>query len=181
MIQGIGTTAYESLSVAAIGDMFFLHQRGLRTALLVLTLACLSSFVAIIAGTGFQHLGARNLFVMLLPIQIFGTLGTFFFIHETQFRRDQTAATTSNTETTREKPSGTVTEEGISNVAASPIPKRSFVQDLRLTSGTYNEDGAFKLLGEIFVHLLNPAVIWIQIVSAVLIVSIRIHHISIRI
>jgi hypothetical protein len=42
---------------------------------------------------------------------------------------------------------------------------------LRLTSGTYKEDGVFKLLGEIFVHLLNPAVIWIQIVSAVLIVS----------
>ena len=58
MVQGIGTTAYESLAVAAVGDMFFLHQRGVRTALLVLTLACLASFVAIIAGTGFQHLGA---------------------------------------------------------------------------------------------------------------------------
>jgi MFS family permease len=176
MIQGIGTTAYESLSVATIGDMFFLHERGLRTALLVLTLACLSSFVAIIAGTGFEHLGARNLFVMLLPIQIFGALAAFFFLPESQFRRDLSPAAVSASERATEKASGTVTEEAAAStpngVPSSAIPKRSFWQDLRLTSGIYNTNSMPKLLGEIFIHFLNPAVIWIQLVSAVLVVCI---------
>ncbi|KAF2710977.1 serine/threonine kinase 16 [Pleomassaria siparia CBS 279.74] len=172
MIQGLGTTAFESLSVAAIGDMFFLHERGLRTALLVLTLACLSSFVAIVGGTTFEHLGAKTLFVMLLPFQIFGTLGVFFFLPESQYRRAADTPTISSL--------GELREKGIGNTMTSPedteyghvvstISKKTFLQDLKITSGTYNEENIFKLLGEIFLHLLNPAVIWVQLVSAVLV------------
>ena len=178
MVQGIGTTAYESLSVAAIGDMFFLHERGLRTALLVLTLACLSSFVAIIAGTGFEHLGARNLFVMLLPIQIFGGIGATLFLPETQFRRNEgaVAAAVSSSEEVKGKDHGRIVAETTGNgssATASAIPKRSFVQDLRVTSGTYSDENVVKLLAEIFIHLLNPAVFWIMVVSAVLVVCIN--------
>lgn len=32
MIQGLGVTAWESLSLAAMGEMFYLHERGWRTA-----------------------------------------------------------------------------------------------------------------------------------------------------
>ncbi|KAF2243389.1 serine/threonine kinase 16 [Trematosphaeria pertusa] len=170
MIQGLGTTAYESLSVAAIGDMFFLHERGLRTALLVLTLACLSSFVAIVAGTTFEHLGARNLFVILLPIQIFGTFGTFFFLPESQFRREPPPVPITSSEAVKEKDGGhAVTEEATSNDSSNAIPKRSFVQELRIFSGTYSEDNMFKQLARIFIHLLNPAILWIMLVSAVLV------------
>ncbi|KAF2878235.1 major facilitator superfamily domain-containing protein [Massariosphaeria phaeospora] len=174
MVQGIGTTAFESLSVAAIGDMFFLHERGLRTALLVLTLACLSSFVAIIAGTTFQHLGARNLFVILLPIQMFGMAGVFFFLPESQFRRSDVATSSSPTASSavvvpeNEKASGnTITEDA--TTPPTPIPKRTFLQDLRLTSGTYTAIPLPKLLLSIFLHLFNPAVLWIQLVSAILV------------
>ncbi|KAF2463590.1 MFS general substrate transporter, partial [Lindgomyces ingoldianus] len=168
LVQGLGTTAFESLSVAAIGDMFFLHERGTRTALLVLTLACLSSFVAIIAGTTFEHLGAKNLFVILLPIQVFGCLGTVFCMPESQFRRAPPAFGLASSEDIKEKQNGgNVTE--VSTNGSAAIPKRSFVQDLRPFTGTYSKDGMVKLLGEIFVHFLNPAVIWIQLVSAVLV------------
>lgn len=174
MIQGIGTTAYESLSVAAIGDMFFLHERGTRTALLVLTLACLSSFVAIIGGTMFEHLGARNLFVVLLPIQLFGLLGTFLFLPESQFRREPPPAPVASSDAVPEKQGAhEVTEETAANGNSGTVAKRSFVQDLRISSGVYSRDGVFKLLGEIFVHLLNPAILWIMLVSAVLVVCFR--------
>ena len=171
MVQGLGTTAFESLSIAAIGDMFFLHERGLRTALLVLTLACLSSFVAIIGGTTFEQMGARTLFVILLPIQIFGTLGTVFFLPETQYRRPAHTTPISTSVGGKEKNAdNTVTEYTDVGRITATIPKRTFVQDLRVTSGTYNHDNMFKLLGEIFLHLLNPAVVWVQLVSAVLVV-----------
>ncbi|KAF2178991.1 MFS general substrate transporter [Zopfia rhizophila CBS 207.26] len=168
LVQGLGTTAYESLSVAAIGDMFFLHERGTRTALLVLTLACLSSFVSIIAGVTYENLGSKMLFTMLLPFQLFGWIGTVFFLPESQFRRGLTPAAISSSEAVREKEVKTATEDTTTN-GASTLPKRSFVQDLRVFSGTYTSDSIFKLLYEIFVHLLNPAVIWIQLVSAVLV------------
>ncbi|KAF2280518.1 MFS general substrate transporter [Westerdykella ornata] len=180
MVQGLGTTAFESLSVAAIGDMFFLHERGLRTALLVLTLACLSSFVAIIAGVGFETLGARNLFVMLAPIQGFGTLGAVLFMPESQFKREEEGrgmVEIAEAQVGGEKETGGFMSESAvgssSNTPTTPKTavqkKRSFVQDLRVTSGSYNGEGVGKLLAEIFVHLLNPAVIWIQLVSAVLV------------
>lgn len=195
MVQGIGTTAFESLSVAAVGDLFFLHERGLRTALLVLTLACLSSFVAVIAGTGFEHLGARNLFVMLLPIQIFAGLGIFFFLPETQFRRCQGESGGAGvrarvvvasrdgesvvTETEKEEAKGTesdvVCQRSSRSLSAATTPsglttqKRTIIQDLRVLSGIYSEDSLWKLLAGVFVHLLNPAVMWIMVVSAVLV------------
>lgn len=174
MVQGIGTTAWESLSVAAVGDMFFLHQRGVRTALLILTLACLASFVAIIAGTGFQHLGARNLFVMLLPIQMFGGVGAFFFIPETQFIRPPTptpgAISTPPATTEQKAPIGEQTERVDSNDSPPSPRANTFTEELRLYSGiVYSHDSTLKLLSEIFVHLVNPAVIWVQLVSAVLV------------
>ena len=176
MVQGLGTTAYESLAVAAVGDMFFLHQRGIRTSLLVLTTACLASFVAICAGHMFEVLGARNLFVVLLPLQLFGFICAFFFVPETQFRREDTvpvipAASNHEHPTPQEK-----ADTSTHSITASPtpppastIPKRTFTQDLRLSSGIYNHDSFLKLLGRIFVHLLNPAIVWITLVAAILI------------
>ena len=34
IVQGFSTSPYESLIIAAIGDMYFVHQRGLRIALI---------------------------------------------------------------------------------------------------------------------------------------------------
>ncbi|OAG10928.1 serine/threonine kinase 16 [Paraphaeosphaeria sporulosa] len=175
MIQGLGTTAYESLAVAAIGDMFFLHRRGIRTSLLVLTTACLASFVAICAGHMFEVLGARNLFVVLLPLQLFGFVCSFLFIPETQFRRNERQggmATEQNGLTVQDKAEASthsITRDPAMSTVNSTTPKRTFVQDLRLTSGVYNHDSILKLLGRIFVHLLNPAIVWITLVAAILI------------
>lgn len=175
MVQGLGTTAYESLAVAAVGDIFFLHKRGLRTSLLVLTTACLASFVAICAGHMFETLGARNLFVVLLPLQLFGFVCAILFIPETQFRRDERGGA----EMHREGPAmeekaetdvRSVTQEPAASLEDSTTPKRTFIQDLHLTFGVYNDASIVKLLGRIFVHLLNPAIVWITLVAAVLIV-----------
>ncbi|CAI6329017.1 unnamed protein product [Periconia digitata] len=185
MIQGIGTTAYESLSVAAIGDMFFLHERGLRTALLVLTLASMSSFIAVVAGTMFEHLGARNLFVVLLPIQVAALVGVVGGIPEMQFRRgkmDDSRGLDVDEKNgkdgiggeevvpdSHESVGGTVTNSNAGATDPAVDQRRTFLQDLRVTSGTYSHDSVLKLLGSIFIHFLNPAVLWVQIVSAVLV------------
>ncbi|KAH7390193.1 serine/threonine kinase 16 [Cadophora sp. MPI-SDFR-AT-0126] len=88
IIQGFGSTAYESLSIAVIGDLFFVHQRSLRTGLTVLTLTCLVSLVAIIGGPITENLGWRYLFIIYLPFSVVGAVAAFFFLPETQYRRE---------------------------------------------------------------------------------------------
>jgi MFS family permease len=89
VIQGFGATAFESLSLATVGDIFYLHDRGWRTALIVLTLACMASLVSIISGVITENLGYRDLFTILLPFQVAGFLGTVFLLPESQFQREE--------------------------------------------------------------------------------------------
>jgi MFS family permease len=187
MVQGLGVTAFESLSVAAIGDMFYMHERGWRTAGIVLTLACMASMVSIISGPISQQLGWQYLFYIALPFDIVGLIATFLFVPETQFRRDEhkemmlqhheANGGSVETEIRGEKEVDvSVKEAGL----GSAMPRMSFAQSLRVFSGTYAQENIFHLLFEIFIHLLNPAVIWIQLVSAVLVVS-PLHSITLEI
>ena len=187
MVQGLGSTAWESLSLAAVGDMFYLHERGWRTALMVATLTCTPSMVSIIAGVMTQNVGWKTLFIASLPFDIVGLLGTIFLLPETQFRRAERteepaspvvdenlkshsvteAETVEQTKSTGDGNGGSVVEA--THTQTPTIKKKTYLEILGVFSGTYTTKGIPHLLSEIFVHLLNPAVIWIQLVSAVLI------------
>jgi hypothetical protein len=177
MVQGLGTTAWESLSLAAVGDMFYLHERGWRTAFTVATLTCTVSLVSIIAGVMTQNCGWKSLFVAELPFNIAGMLATFFLLPETQFKRPTTKAATTpppNHEAeklTTEKASTAVVETTSGKEAApTSRPRMSYLQSLKpWSSETYTDKSIPHLLIEIFVHFINPAMTWILLVSAVLI------------
>jgi len=49
-LEGIGIAAYESLAFASIGDLYFVHERGPRVALMLFLLAAISNGISIIAG-----------------------------------------------------------------------------------------------------------------------------------
>jgi MFS family permease len=178
MIQGLGTTAWESLSLSAVGDLLYLHERGLRTAFMVATLTCTPSIVSIIAGAMTQSCGWQSLFVASLPFDIVALLGTIFLLPETQFRRSAVlpAAMKAGSGELAKKSTGISDEKADLSVVETARstsrptrPMKTYVQTLAPFSGTYTEKGILHLLSEIFVHLANPAVIWIQLVSAVLI------------
>lgn len=173
MIQGLGVTAWESLSLAAVGDMFYLHERGWRTALLVATLACSASLVSIISGVMTQNVGWRYLFIACIPFNAIGLLATILLLPETQFRRPLLVATPSTSHTSENEKSTSNTNESQSvrpeQRHTESVPRRSYVQSLAPTSGTYSERNIFHLLSEIFMHLVNPAVIWILLVSGVMV------------
>lgn len=182
MVQGLGSTAWESLSLAAIGDMFYLHERGLRTALVVATLTCTPSLVSIIAGALTQNAGWKAIFVASLPFDVAALLAAVFLLPETQFRRPEAKRSAPATEVAakghngEEKGRATPVETATAprsvenGAAASPqIPKMTYLQSLAPWTGTYSNKTVLHLLCEVFVVLLNPAVVWIQLVSAVLI------------
>ncbi|KAB5569915.1 major facilitator superfamily domain-containing protein [Coniochaeta sp. 2T2.1] len=173
MVQGLGTTAWESLSLSAVGDLLYLHERGLRTAFMVATLTCTPSIVSIIAGAMTQACGWQSLFVASLPFNIVGLLGTIFLLPETQYRRSTVPSRAASekaaeaTQNNSDKAELSIVETARSSPPQKP--KKTYTQTLAPLSGTYTEKGIPHLLFEIFVHLANPAVIWILLVSGVLI------------
>ncbi|KAL1909692.1 hypothetical protein Sste5344_004540 [Sporothrix stenoceras] len=142
IVQGFGVTAWESLSVAAVGDLFYLHERGLRTALLVVALAGTASIVAIIAGAMSE--GVSNIATA----------------------SDASVVDKPTTEGHIEKLD--TTASAVSN--SLPSTPKTFSQRLRpFSKKTFTDDSVFRLLLAAVAHLANPAVWWILLVSGVLV------------
>lgn len=187
MVQGLGVTAWESVSLAAVGDLFYLHERGLRTAAVVCSLACMASLVSIVSGVVFQRHGYRTLFAAALPFDVAGLLATVFLLPETQYVQRASASASPGTsvqaqEALSSSEKGDQEEPGVQSVekvssarvqrgARGGTPRKlSYRETLAPWSGTtYTDKGVARLLAGIFVHLANPAVFWILMVSAVLI------------
>lgn len=177
MVQGLGTTAWESLSLAAMGDMFYLHERGLRTAVTVATLTCTPSMVSIIAGVLTETRGWKSIFVASLPFNVVCLIGAIFFLPEMQFKRpfpgsgEKSPGLSTSPSVLNETEKKSDTQVEASDAPATPSkPKMTYQQSLTPWSGvTYSDKSVLHLLSGIFVHLINPAIIWIQLVSAVLI------------
>ncbi|CAK7207113.1 hypothetical protein SEUCBS139899_009921 [Sporothrix eucalyptigena] len=163
IIQGFGVTAWESLAVAAVGDLFYLHERGLRTSILVVALAGTASIVAIISGAMCEGVGWTNLFVALLPIDIVCLVTTIFLLPETQFVRKTSTASDVSTGT----PVAEKDEPAVNHTEYTP---KTFTQRLRIfPDRPFTDESVVRLLLAAVAHLANPAVWWILLVSGVLV------------
>lgn len=72
IVQGLSTSAFESLIVATVGDIYFVHERGLRISVINFILNAASSLASIICGQVFASLGwlwLFHLFQIFLVIQ----------------------------------------------------------------------------------------------------------------
>lgn len=131
--------------------------------------------VSIISGVMFQNHGYRALFVAELPFDVVGLLATIFLVPETQFVRSTSSPVRSRASV--QESSEKDDKERSENVEAVPttrsglrVPKASYLKSLAPWPGTiYTEKSILHLLAQVFVHLINPAVFWILMVSAVLI------------
>ncbi|QKX54974.1 uncharacterized protein TRUGW13939_02064 [Talaromyces rugulosus] len=159
LIQGFGTTAFESLSIATIGDMYFVHQRGIRTGAMVLTLTCLPGIVNIIAGPITHSLEWRYMLIIHLPFITLSWILTFLLVPETQFQRSQSSqqqiAMVRNAILSDPKAESTVHIEDTNTVS-----KKTYWQGLVPTFNTYTDTSLLKLIAGPFITLHNPAVIW---------------------
>lgn len=179
IIQGFGVTAWESLAVAAVGDLFYLHERGFRTALLVVALAGTASIVAIIAGAMSEGVGWQNLFVALLPIDVACLLSTIFLLPETQFIRTlpSTVSAANDAVLSADKPTAEAHIENLDNTVSTTSnglsasrTQKPFSQRIRpFPSKPFTDDSVPRLLLAAVAHLANPAVWWILLVSGVLV------------
>jgi MFS family permease len=65
VIQGLAVTPIEMILNASVGDVFFVHQRGVRISLLAFSVLASFSLSAIISGYVIEYLGWRWCFWLL--------------------------------------------------------------------------------------------------------------------
>lgn len=87
LLQGFGASAYESLCMSVVADIYFVHQRGFYVALVVFFLTSLSNGVSILAGLITTNLGWPYNFHILLPFVALQTIMVFLFVPETTYNR----------------------------------------------------------------------------------------------
>src|ERR1700761_6066059 len=88
IVQGFSTSAFESLIVATVGDIYFVHQRGPRISFINFILNSASSLSSVICGQVFQNLGWLWLFHMFQIFLVLQFVLMFLFCPETTYIRD---------------------------------------------------------------------------------------------
>lgn len=178
------SSAFESLVVAMIGDLFFVHQRGTYMTLIQFILGAASNFSAIIVGPIATNLGWRYLFHILIPFTTLEVVLLFFFVPETSYIRDHrydidelsndNLADLAAVERRHANPGGLGEKGGsdemikIQTATSSPPalrPKKTFVQELTIFTGTYSTDNLLQLVIAPFAVCANLAVLWMVIVT----------------
>jgi MFS family permease len=187
IIQGGSTAAYESLLVSGIGDLYFVHERGLYMAAVQFVLGCVSNFVGIVAGPITTNLGWRYLFHLCVLFTGLQAILLFLFCPETQYNRallyntDETVEENLEAVAALEKKKGSARhyEEHESGTIGEPVtnitttstresripPKKSFLQELAVTNGTFTDENLFQLVIAPFAACSNVVVLWITIIT----------------
>ncbi|KAL2874087.1 hypothetical protein SGCOL_010768 [Colletotrichum sp. CLE4] len=148
--------------------------------MVVASSACTVSMTSIISGVMAERLGYKMLFIAELPFNIAGLVMTAALLPEMQFKRaaftQQDLASSSQSSgdeeiTAVKGPLDTniTAKNTIAETDVVIVPKKTFAQMLAPWSRqTYTERSIIRLLAELFINFINPAVLWILTVSAVL-------------
>jgi hypothetical protein len=163
-----------------IGDLFFVHQRGVFMTLIQFILGAASNFSAIIVGPIATNLGWRYLFHILIPFTALEVVLLYFFVPETCYNRDHRydidELSQDNLQDLAEieKRHANMGAKGsdemikVETATSQPPahrPKKTFKQELAIFTGTYSTDNLLQLTIAPFAVCANLAVLWMVIVT----------------
>ncbi|KAH7133689.1 major facilitator superfamily domain-containing protein [Dactylonectria macrodidyma] len=172
ILMGFANGAAECLAPLTISDIFFLHERGTIMALYTASLSAGVGGGIVIAGLITIHLHWRYIYYISTALIGACTILIFFTLPETQYRRaaaEQAAAASDKLDAAAPKDEDDA-EIAYSEVASqrAPIPqKRTWVQNLRIFTGTYTNESILKLVVRPVVLLALPPVLWATLVMSV--------------
>jgi MFS family permease len=199
IVTGFSTSAYESVIIAAIGDLFFVHQRGPRISIVNFMLAGVSNGVSIIAGPITANLGWKYLFYICFPFIAIQSILLVLFVPETAYIRaamynvDTNSALNLNrlgemekrarlhevheggSEVSAENGATPAEDEPAARVATTasgyraPPARKSFVQRMALYTGTYSSDNIIKMVIASIVIMANVGASWTIFISGLLV------------
>lgn len=175
IIQGIATATFESLLYASVGDLFYVHQRGSRIAVINFMENAASCLATIICGQIYEDLGLLWLFHLFQIFLVVQWLLMFFFCPETTYLRDTKydldVAHHENPQVQpqAEEKSSEKDEPGEEhNRPRNTPPKKTFVQELAIYTGKYHDDGMWKDIFGPFIIFCNPAAAYAVIGAGIL-------------
>jgi len=149
IVQGIGILPFEALLVASVGDMYFVHQRGLRIAVASLALIGTTFLTPIVVGRMTHSIGWRWSFrLVALFSGLFG-IGVFLYGPEHVYPRSNLV------------PGIKEIQEKEGTIIVYPYKEQTFVQSLVIFSGRKSADKLWKLILRPFpLFFTHPAIIW---------------------
>ncbi|KAK8196774.1 hypothetical protein M8818_006941 [Zalaria obscura] len=169
-VQGFAVTAYESLIFTIVGDLFFVHERGLYISIGSFLLAGIANLCSIVTGPITNSLGWKYLFHFFILFGGIQFLLQLLFVPETQFRRDhrndidelveEDLAVSNKGATT------TTIEKAGSPSPPSLPPRKTWREELAIFTGTYSTDSFLQLIIAPFAICLNLAALWVILVAA---------------
>jgi MFS family permease len=183
VVQGFGVGAYESIIVASIGDLFYVHERGPRVAVVMFLLSTVTNGILVIAGPITANLGWHYNFHILMPFVGLQFLLTVFFVPETTYLRkkmyeidetgsDQDLAALGQDEERHRRGNETLTKtesrhtETISQITIPPKRKR-YLQRLAIYNGIFVRDSIIKMFLAPLAILLNLGALYNVLVSGI--------------
>ncbi|KAF5696227.1 hypothetical protein FGLOB1_13686 [Fusarium globosum] len=159
VLQGLGSSAYESLCLSVISDLYFVHERGFYVSIPIFILGALSNGVSIIGGVIITNLGWKYNFHILLAFLGFQLILVILFCPETTYNRsaiyniDRVGSQVDlrekrNQEQAQlehvEKANVTVDNDAESSFQNIPT-KKTFLQDMALYNGTFTEKSVISM------------------------------------
>ncbi|KAK4947834.1 hypothetical protein LTR10_013342 [Elasticomyces elasticus] len=176
-IAGVCMAPLEGLVPASIADVWYVHERGMRTALFNLAFMAGVSIGPLIAGQLIQHYSWRICSYAMAAALVINTILTFFFMPETAYVRntiklDSTTYTTNEIEVKNdiEHRDNITTTEMIESHATDVTtnqdlpPRKSFTAGLAFWSGYHYPVPFWKtLLGPLRMAR-SPIVLWTSLV-----------------
>ncbi|KAG9239730.1 serine/threonine kinase 16 [Amylocarpus encephaloides] len=182
VVQGLSVSTYESLLLVVIGDLYFVHERGIYFSVTTFLLAAVSNLASVVCGPITDNLGWKYLFHIFVALSVAQTIFQILFVPETTYTRakkyDIDELTTSfeavaakgTTDDEKAQKNGehaeNVTTVSSANVSPNTIPpKKTFMQNLRLFNGTFSDENLFQLIIAPFAICMNVVVFFIVLIQ----------------
>lgn len=186
ILQGFGISAYESLVIAVVGDLYFVHQRGLYMSAVQFLLGAISNFSSVGCGAVAAKLGWKYLFHLLVACLGFNLILLLLFCPETSYIRDQrynidetadddlkglSEAERRHVECSQRSKEASASDlaptETHTSIIVTVRPPKTLVQEMAIFTGVYSDENLLQLVIAPFAVCSNLAIFWIVVVSGV--------------
>ena len=179
IFQGVALAPFEALVNACVGDLYFVHERGVRMAV---TNTCLfggAFLTPVFAGliSYNQKLGWQWTFYFMAIFMALGFLLLLFFVPETAYRRprhlelDLLSDDSSGTHSPIKPAASEQREKPIHEMTRTEParPRATFLQRLLPFNGRKTDETFFLLFFRPFPLFFHPAVAWACLIQGVII------------
>lgn len=187
IFQGFGLAPFEALVNAAVGDLYFVHERGKRMAVTNFAVFGSSFMTPVIVGKMTDTIGWQWTFYFVSIFTGIGIPIVFFFIPEVAYRRAANLNTDILTDRVTHRSSvindsvindGELVKEPLQEPALNgsqehtegPLPeKKTWVQQWKPFDGRKTDESYWKLLLRPFPLFLHPSILWACLIQGTLI------------